>query len=70
MLSQKTAGRLWLWGVVLGILAFLGFYISFAVWTYQDDVELVYDNYYDKDIVFEQQIRRVERTEALPVKPV
>jgi len=31
---------------------------------------VVYDNYYDKDIVFEQQIRRVERTEALPVKPV
>ncbi|MCF7903586.1 MAG: FixH family protein [Candidatus Marinimicrobia bacterium] len=45
------------------------FFIGLAIWSFQGDVELVYDNYYEKDVVFEQQIRRVERTEALSVKP-
>ena len=70
MTDSKRAGRPWLWGLTLGILVFISFYIGLAVWAYQRDVDLVYDNYYDKDIVFEQQIRRVERTDALPIKPL
>lgn len=63
-------GRAWVWGTSLTIAAFMIFFIGLAIWAFQSDVELVYDNYYEKDVVFEQQIRRVERTEALPVKPV
>ncbi len=70
MAEIKPSGRLWMWGTILTIAAFIVFFASFAIWTYQRDVELVYDNYYDKDVVFEQQIRRVERTDALIKKPV
>ncbi len=58
-----------MWGIILSIACCLIFFIGFAIWTSLGDVELVYDNYYDKDVVFEQQIRRVERTDALGEKP-
>lgn len=59
-----------MWGIILALLLSGSFFVGLAVWAFQSDVELVYDNYYAKDVVFEQQIRRVERTEALPQKPV
>ncbi len=58
-----------MWGTIIAIACCIIFFVGFAVWTSLGDVELVYDNYYDKDIVFEQQIRRVERTDALEEKP-
>ena len=70
MSEQTQEGRLWMWGLVATIGASIAFFVGFAIWTFQDDVELVYDNYYEKDVVFEQQIKRVARTEALPIKPV
>ena len=69
MNTQAPDGRLWMWSLVASIIAFITFFVSFAIWTFQDDVELVYDNYYAKDVVFEQQIKRVARTQALPFKP-
>ena len=69
MTEQDKSGKLWMWGVVASIVACITFFVGFAVWTFQDDVELVYDNYYDKDVVFDQQIKRVGRTQALPFKP-
>jgi len=69
MSENAPSGKLWLWGTIMTLVLFSAFFIGFAIWTFQTDVELVYDNYYEKDVVFEEQIRRVERTEALPVKP-
>ena len=69
MTEQHKSGRLWMWGLTASIVVFIAFFVGFAIWTFQDDVELVYDNYYDKDLVFEQQIKRIGRTQALPVKP-
>ncbi|MCF7823888.1 MAG: FixH family protein [Candidatus Marinimicrobia bacterium] len=69
MAAAEASGRLWMWGLIATIVTLMLFFVGFAIWTFQDDVELVYDNYYDKDMVFEQQIRRVERTEALTNKP-
>ena len=60
---------MWALGTTFGILAFMAFFVGLAIWAFQSDVELVYDNYYEKDVVYEQQIRRIERTEALAVKP-
>ena len=70
MAEQAKSGRLWMWGLTASIVVFIAFFVGFAIWTFQDDVELVYDNYYDKDVVFEQQIKRVARTQALPFKPL
>jgi len=70
MPETVPSGRLWLWGLTGSIIVFLLFFVGFAIWTYQSDVELMYDNYYDKDVVFGDQIRRVERTEALEHKPL
>jgi len=70
MTEQKPSGKLWMWGLTATIVASIAFFVGFAIWTFQDDVELVYDNYYEKDVVFDQQIKRVARTEALLLKPV
>ena len=69
MEPTKQSGKTWMWGIVISILTFMAFFVGFAIWTSFGDVELVYDNYYAKDVVFEQQIRRVERTDALEIKP-
>lgn len=68
-MENQPTGKLWMWSLVATIIIFVLFFVGFAVWTFQDDVELVYDNYYEKDVVYEQQIKRIARTNALPVKP-
>lgn len=70
MTEKITSANVWMWGIILTLVGFGSFFVGFAIWAFQSDVELVYDNYYAKDVVFEQQIRRVERTDALAVKPV
>ncbi|NQV15839.1 FixH family protein [bacterium] len=70
MADIENSGKGWLWGITISISSFILFFIGFAIWTFQGDVELVYKNYYDKDIVFEQQIKSVDRTQKLPVKPI
>ena len=69
MTEPTKSGGLWMWGLTASIVAFIAFFVGFAIWTFQDDVELMYDNYYEKDVVYEQQIRRIGRTEALSFKP-
>ena len=69
MSSTQDLGRFWRWGIILAIACSMAFFVGLAIWASIGDVELVYDNYYAKDVVFEQQIQRVERTQALPFKP-
>lgn len=69
MSQVDASGKGWMWGITITLIVFGLFFVGFAVWTFQTDVELMYDNYYAKDVVYEQQIRRIERTDALPVKP-
>jgi len=69
MTETVKTGALWMWSLVTAIVVFILFFVGFAIWAFQDDVELVYNNYYEKDVVFDQQIKRVARTEALPIKP-
>ncbi|MCF7825979.1 MAG: FixH family protein [Candidatus Marinimicrobia bacterium] len=69
MAEAVKTGALWMWSLVAAIVVFILFFVGFAIWAFQDDVELVYNNYYEKDVVFDQQIKRVARTEALPFKP-
>lgn len=70
MPKTKPSGQLWMWSLTGSLVAFMLFFVGFAIWTFQSDVELMYDNYYDKDVVYEEQIRRIERTDALGVKPI
>lgn len=70
MVEQTRGGGFWMWGLTATIITCVIFFVGFAIWTFQDDVELVYDNYYEKDVVFDQQIKRVERTKALLFKPI
>ncbi len=58
-----------MWGTAISIALCIIFFVGLAIWTSMGDVELVYDNYYAKDVVFEQQINRVGRTKALADKP-
>lgn len=70
MTDETKSGAMWKWGIAVSIAVCIIFFVGLAIWTSLGDVELVYDNYYAKDVVFEQQIRRVERTDALLEKPV
>ncbi len=69
MAMKNNSGSSWMWGITISIAFCIIFFVGFAIWTSIGDVELVYDNYYDKDVVYEQQINRIKRTEALPQKP-
>jgi len=70
MLKTDPTGKLWMWSLIGSIVVFMLFFLGFAIWTFQTDVELMYDNYYDKDVVYEEQIRRIERTDALTHRPI
>ncbi len=69
MAEQAKSGRLWMWGLTASIVVFIAFFVGFAIWTFQDDVELVYDNYYDKDVVFEQQLNELPERKPSHLNP-
>ncbi len=66
---SNDSGRYWRRGIILAIACSMVFFAGLAIWASIGDVELVYDNYYAKDVVFEEQIERVARTDALSHKP-
>lgn len=55
----------WGTGIVIAIAVFVGISISTGIYMMNQDVNLVADNYYDKEIKYQQQIDRVERTNKL-----
>ena len=46
-------------------ISFVLVLVAFVVWTTTQKVELVDNNYYDKDLVYQQHIDKVERTNQL-----
>ena len=55
----------WGTGIVIVIGVFLGISISTGIYMMSQDVNLVADDYYDKEIKYQQQIDRIERTKKL-----
>ena len=63
---NPSIGRVnWGTGIVLAIAVFMGISISVGIFMMKQDVNLVSDDYYDKEIKYQQQIERIERTNKL-----
>ena len=69
MTETAKTGRWWLWGIVVVILLWVGWLIGFAIFSFSQDVNLVQDHYYEKDMNYEEHLQRVALTEKLAQKP-
>ena len=63
--TKKSSGRLWAWGTVIVYCLFAGGTIGFVLFASTQKVELVSDDYYKNEVVYHDQIERVNRTNAL-----
>ncbi|MBI3259690.1 MAG: FixH family protein [Ignavibacteriae bacterium] len=63
--EKKSRGRLWSWGTAIAYCLFAGGTIAFVIFASTQKVELVSDDYYKNEVVYQQQIERINRTNAL-----
>lgn len=64
-ITSKSRGRLWSLGTVIVYCLFAGGTIAFVIFTTTQKVELVSDDYYQKEVLYHEQIERINRTNAL-----
>lgn len=55
----------WGVGITLSIIGFLVVSVGTIIFSFSEDVNLVRDDYYEQEIVYQQQINKIKRTEAL-----
>ena len=63
--NQKSRGRTWAWGTVIVYCLFAAGTIGFVVFASTQKVDLVSEDYYKNEIVYQKQIERMNRTNAL-----
>ncbi len=56
-------------GIVVSILLFVGFLITFLFYSFRQDVGLVREDYYTADLKYQEQIDRLSRTSMLDESP-
>jgi len=59
----------WGKGIIISFVVFAAFIITLVTVCMQQDVDLVAQNYYQQELIYEQQIKRLQNTEALKEKP-
>ena len=52
----------WGWGIGLFLLLFLGSLIGFVIFAWNQDVNLVHENYYEKGVDYSSQIEKETRS--------
>lgn len=57
-------------GLVLTIASFMLFMIIFVIFSMRQPYDMTTENYYEKDLNYQQQIDKINRTNTLPVQPV
>lgn len=65
---MKIKGN-WAFGVTASYVVFIGLLIWFLIFSLGQGVDLVEDDYYQQELVFQGQIDRVQRTRALEQQP-
>jgi hypothetical protein len=55
----------WGTGIVIALIIFMGLVITMGIYLMNQDVQLVSDDYYDKEIAYQQHIDDVARTTEL-----
>ncbi|MBS1537367.1 MAG: FixH family protein [Bacteroidetes bacterium] len=63
--TQKSRGRMWAWGTAIVYCLFAAGTIGFVVFASTQKVDLVSEDYYKNEIVYQKQIERMNRTNAL-----
>ena len=59
----------WGTGITIFMLIYMAGIVSVVIFAFQQDVNLVTEDYYQQELVYEDQITRIKNTEALPEKP-
>lgn len=59
----------WGKGIVLAFVGFFGVIFTLAYISMQQDISLVADNYYEKELAYEDQMDRIKNTDGLMEKP-
>lgn len=60
-MTDQTSGRLWAYGIIAALLAFMTFTVMMVWGTSDTNVDLVYDDYYERTIGFDEHIERRDR---------
>lgn len=57
------------WGIGMAVLycSFAIFILALVVFSVSNPVDLVEDNYYEQELLYQDQVNRIRRTKALPV---
>lgn len=56
----------WGWGIILACAGFITFISTLVYKASQEKIEFVTENYYEKELQFQQQIDHLQNAEALP----
>lgn len=67
---QKSDKTIWPIGLAFGIAAFMLSILGAVIFSFTQNVDLVESDYYQKEVIYEQQIARMQRTHRLEEKPV
>lgn len=59
------------WGhkIAIAISIFIAFMVGTVIWAFQQDVNLVAENYYEEEIAYQKQIDKIKNTNRLLEKP-
>ena len=55
----------WGWGILITIVLFMALTLARVIYLMNQDVDLVTNNYYEKELKYQQQIDKEKRTERL-----
>ena len=69
MSEKKKNSMVWPIGIMVTYGIFMLFMFSYFAFSQSIGVDLIADNYYEQQIAYQNQIDRLERTNALPVRP-
>jgi hypothetical protein len=56
----------WGTGILITIILFILAVVAFYIWSLNLDINLVEDNYYEKELAYQDKIDRIENTKSLP----
>ena len=70
MSDKKNKNFHWGKGIFLLYGGFVIFILSVVIFASMQEFSLVEDNYYNKELVYQEQITRLENTQNLDVKPI
>ena len=69
MTQQKKNSMVWPIGIIVVYGIFMLFLFAYLAFSQSIGVDLVTDDYYAKEIAYQQQIDKMARTKILPVQP-